>query len=48
MCVCVRARVKETHVNGKVKVKLSLCSLLTDHHARKAYWGNEGVASLRY
>jgi hypothetical protein len=23
----------------RVKVKLSLCSFLTEHHAIKAYWG---------
>jgi hypothetical protein len=25
----------------KVKVKLSLCFFLTEHHAMKAYWGVE-------
>jgi len=26
----------------KVKVKLSLCFVLTEHHAMKAYWGSGG------
>jgi hypothetical protein len=34
-------------VKVKVKVKVkSLCFFLTDHHARKAYWGTGGVAPL--
>jgi hypothetical protein len=28
----------------KVKVKLSLCFFLTDHHAMKAYCGSGGIA----
>jgi hypothetical protein len=28
-------------VNVNVNVKLSLCFLLTEHHAMKAYWGVE-------
>jgi hypothetical protein len=28
----------------KVKVKLSLCLFLTEHHTMKAYWGNGGIA----
>jgi hypothetical protein len=26
-------------MEGKVKLKLSLCSFLTEHHAMKVYWG---------
>jgi hypothetical protein len=29
-----------------VKVELSLCFLLTEHHAMKAYWGSEVIAPL--
>jgi biotin synthase-related radical SAM superfamily protein len=29
--------------NSKVKVKLSLCFHLTEHHAMKAYWGSGGT-----
>jgi hypothetical protein len=29
---------------GKAKVKLSLCSFLTEHHAIKACWGSGGIA----
>jgi hypothetical protein len=28
----------------KVKIRLSLCYLLTGHHAMKAYWGSGGIA----
>jgi hypothetical protein len=28
----------------KVKLKLSLWSFLTEHHAMKAYWGSGGIA----
>jgi len=31
--------------NIKVKVKLSLCFFLTEHHAMKAYSGNGGIAA---
>jgi hypothetical protein len=31
-------------VKLKEKVKLSLCFLLTEHHAMKAYWESGGVA----
>jgi len=27
-----------------VKVKMSLCFFLTEHHAMKAYWGSGGIA----
>jgi hypothetical protein len=30
----------------KVKVKMTLCLFLPEHHAMKAYWGNEGIAPL--
>jgi len=30
----------------KMKVKLSLCCALAEHHAMKAYWGNGGIAAL--
>jgi len=29
---------------GKVKVKLSLCCYLTEHHVMKAYWESGGIA----
>jgi hypothetical protein len=32
-------------VKVKVKVKLSLCFSVTEHHVMKAYWGIEGIAS---
>jgi hypothetical protein len=31
---------------GTVKVKLSLCFLLTEHHAMKAYWGSGGIVPV--
>jgi hypothetical protein len=33
-------------VKGKVKVKLSLCFLLIEHHTMKVYLGSEGIAPL--
>jgi hypothetical protein len=30
----------------KVKIKLSLCFFLTEHHAMKAYWGSGDMAPL--
>jgi hypothetical protein len=38
-----------TNVGGRssgVEIKLSLCFLLTEHHAMKAYWGTGGIAPL--
>jgi hypothetical protein len=31
-------------LEGKVKIKLSVSCLLTEHHAMKAYWGSGGIA----
>jgi hypothetical protein len=31
--------------SGKVKVKSSLCSFLTEHHAMKAYWGSGDIST---
>jgi hypothetical protein len=33
-------------VSVKVKVKVSLCFFLTEHHAMKAYWGCGSIAPL--
>jgi hypothetical protein len=35
---------KYEQVEVEVKVKLSLCFVLTEHHAMEAYWGNGGIA----
>jgi hypothetical protein len=32
-----------TSCKVNVKVKLSLCFFLTEHHAMKAYWGSRGI-----
>jgi hypothetical protein len=31
-------------VKVKVKVQLSLCFFLIEHHTLKAYWGSRGIA----
>jgi hypothetical protein len=28
----------------KLKVKLSLCFFITEHHAMEAYWGSGGIS----
>jgi hypothetical protein len=34
-------------INVNIKVKLSLCFFLTEHHAVNSYWESGGIAPLR-